>query len=96
MGGMGSGNWWRWQEKKATVEESLVVAMKDLRKQLFVGTAGTLTWTWISGGKSSIGYYVTGSADWPTVNLHYRWRDKEDVNIPVRLEATPTQFGGWR
>ena len=29
-------------------------------------------------------------------NLHYRWRDKEDVNIPVPLEATPTQFGGRR
>jgi hypothetical protein len=23
-----------------------VVAMKDLRKPLFVGVAGTLTWTW--------------------------------------------------
>ena len=96
MGGPGSGNWWRWQGKKDTVEDSLVVGMKDLRKRLFVGAAGTLTWTWNSGGKSSIGYYVTGSADWPTVNLHYRWRDKEDVTIPVRLEATPTQFGGRR
>jgi hypothetical protein len=96
MGGLGSGNWHRWQGKKATVEESLVVGMKYLRKRLFVGTAGTLTWTWTSGNKSSIGYYVTGSADWPTVTLHYRWRDTEDVNIPVRLEATPTQFGGRR
>jgi hypothetical protein len=96
MGGPGRGNWWRWQGKKDTVEESLVVGMKDQRKRLFAGAAGTLTWTWNSGGKSSIGYYVTGSADWPTVNLHYRWRDKEDVNIPVALEATPTQFGGRR
>jgi hypothetical protein len=28
--------------------------------------------------------------------LHYRWRDAEDVRIPVRLEMTPTQFGGRR
>ena len=96
MGGLGSGNWWRWQGKKDTVEESLVVGMKDLRKRLFVGAAGTLTWTWTSGNKSSIGYYITGSADWPTVHLHYRWRDTEDVNIPVRLETTPTQFNGRR
>jgi hypothetical protein len=96
MGGPGSGNWWRWQGKKSTVEESLVAAMKDLRKSLFAGAAGSLTWTWASGSKSSIGYYVAGNADWPTVHLHYRWADKEDVNIPVRLEATPTQFGGRR
>jgi hypothetical protein len=25
--------------------------------------------------------------------LHYRWADKEEVNIPVRLTTTPTQFG---
>jgi hypothetical protein len=96
VGGMGSGNWWRWQGKKDTVEDSLVVAMKDLRKRLFAGAAGTLTWTWASGNKSSITYYVTGSADWPTVHLHYRWRDTEDVNSPVCLEATPTQFNGRR
>ena len=93
MGGIGSGGRYRF-DKKATVEDSLVVGMKDLRKRLYAGAAGSLTWTWASGNKSSIGYFVTGSDKGPTVTLHYRWRDKEDVNIPVRLEATPTQFGG--
>jgi hypothetical protein len=96
MGGPRSGRWWRWQARKSTVEESLALGMTDLRKRLYVGAAGTFTWTSTSGNKSSIGYYVTGSNDWPNVHLHYRWRDKEDVNIPVRLEATPTQFGGQR
>lgn len=95
MGGMGSGGWYR-HHKKSTVEESLVVGMKELRKRLYDGAAGTLTWSWKSGSKSSIGYYVKGSDEGPTVTLHYRWRDKEDVNIPIRLEATPTQFGGRR
>jgi hypothetical protein len=96
MGGLGSGNWYRWQGKKATVEESLVVGMKTLRKRLYAGAAGTITWSWSSGGKSSMGYYVTCSEDRLTVTLHYRWRDKEEVSIPVRLQATPTQFGGKR
>jgi hypothetical protein len=95
MGGSGSGNWWRWQGKKATVEESLVVGMKDLRKRLFAGAAGSLTWTWASGNKSSVGWFVTWG-DGPTLHLCYRWANKEDVNIPVRLEATPTQFNGRR
>jgi hypothetical protein len=96
MGGSGSGNWYRWQGKKSTVEESLVVSMQHLRKRLYQGAAGTFTWTWGSGHKSSIGYFVTGNHDGPTVTLHYRWRGTEDIRIPVRLEATPTQFGGWR
>ena len=96
MGGMGSGNWYRWQGKKPTVEESLVVSMRDLRKGLYTGAAGTFTWTWASGNKSSIGYFVTGSNDAPIVMLHYRWRDTEVVRIPVRVEATPTQFNGRR
>jgi hypothetical protein len=96
MGGPGSGNWWRWQGKKDTVEDSLVVGMKELRKRLFAGATGSITWIRTSGGKSSIGYYVTGCTDRPTVHLHYRWLDKENVDIPVRLEAMPTQFGGRR
>jgi len=96
MGGMGSGNWWRWQRKKSTIEESLSLAVKDLRRWLYPDTAGTLTWTWAGGGKSSIGFFVTGNHDTPTVTLHYRWRDAEDVRIPVQLTTTPTQFGGKR
>src|SRR4051794_420611 len=96
MGGMGSGNWWRWRGKKSTVEESLVVGVKDLRKRLYAGAAGTFPWTWRGGRQSSVSYSVTGYDDTPTVTLQYRRRDTEDVTIPVRLAATPTQFGGRR
>jgi hypothetical protein len=40
--------------------------------------------------------FVSGSEDAPTLTLHYRWRDAEDILIPIRLEPTPTQFGGRR
>jgi hypothetical protein len=96
MGGQGSGNWWRWQGKKSTVEESLSLAMKDLRRHIHAGAAGTFTWTWGSGSKSSIGYSVTGSYHVLIVTLYYCWRDAEDVSIPVQLTTTPTQFGGRR
>ena len=96
MGGLGSGNWDRWQDKKATVEESLVLSRRDLRGRLFQGAAGTFTWTSAGGNKSSIGYFVTQTEGAAAVTLHYRWRDTEDVRVPVRLEITPTQFGGRR
>lgn len=95
MGGPGSGNHYRWQGKKTTVEESLAVSVRDFRTRLFRGAAGTFTWTG-AGGKSSVGYYVTWNDDAPAVTLHYRWRGTEDVSVPVRLETTPTQFGGRR
>lgn len=105
MGGMGSGNWYRWQGKKATVAESPCVAMRDFRGRIFGGAAGTLTWTYgqddaASGNKTSVGWFVSwGGSDnstGPTDTLHYRWRDSEDMRIPVRLQTTPTQFGGKR
>jgi hypothetical protein len=48
------------------------------------------------GNTSAIGCFVTGNHNVPIVTLHYRRRDNEDVSIPVRLETTPTQFGGRR
>ena len=83
IGAVGSGNWYRWN-KKATVEESLAVAVWAFREWLIPHAAGTFTWTWTSGSKSSVGYVVT-VGDLPTITLDYRWRDSKDVRIPVRL-----------
>jgi len=95
MGGMGSGNWYRWQWKKATVEESLTLAMLDFRGRIHPNSSGTFTWTWAGGNKSSVGYFVVWG-DGPTVTLHFRWRGSNDGRIPIRLQTTPTQFGGER
>ena len=94
MGGIGSGNRYRWQGKKSTVEESLTVAIRDVYGKTS-HASGTLTWTWASGDKSSIGYFLSWIDD-PTITLHYRWQDREDVRIPIHLQATTTQFGGER
>src|SRR3954469_4827347 len=94
MGGAGSGR--LWQGNRATVEGSLFVSMKAFRKLLYKNSAGSIAWTWQSGNKSSVGYVVTWSHDPPIVTLQYRWRDTENVQITVHLEATPTQFGGRR
>lgn len=94
MGGSGSGSWSRW--RKRTVEESITLAVRDLRQRLWSGASGALTWRWASGRTASLGYAVTWDGPTPTVTLHYRWRDQEDVSLPVRLQSTPTQFGGSR
>ena len=95
MGGLGSGNWYRY-DKKTTVEESLTLAMRDLRGRLYPRSAGTLTWSRAEKVTASIGFFVTWDADEPTLTLHYRWQDSEDIQVPFRLQTTPTQFGGER
>lgn len=96
MGGPGSGYTYRIAMRKHTVEESLTLTMRDIRKRLFAGAAGSLTWTWRNGGSSSINYFVTWNEDAPAVTLSYRWGDTEDVRVRVPLQTTPTQFGGSR
>jgi hypothetical protein len=78
MGGFGSGNWYRF-DKKTTVEESLAVTIRDFRGRIHRHSAGTFTWTWATGNKSSVGYFFTWDSGGPTVTLHYRWGDCEDV-----------------
>lgn len=95
MGGLGSGNWYRWGGRKATVEESLSLGVADFRDRLHPH-AGTFTWTYSAGHKASIGYFVTWDNDGPTVTLHYQCRGEIDVRIPIRLQATYPALGGQR
>ena len=96
MCGPGSGNRSRRRGKKATVEDSLVVSMKDLRRRLYHGAAGTFARTWTSLNRSSVGYAVARSDDAVTVTLLYRGLGGGEVRLPVRLEATPARFGARR
>jgi hypothetical protein len=59
MSGFGSGSWYRWRGKESTLEESLVVAMRDFRKRIYPHSAGTFTWTWAAGlnDEASVGAF---------------------------------------
>jgi hypothetical protein len=94
MGGPNSGNRWP-RVRKTTVEESLALAMSQLRPHLVAGTAGTLTWTFTSGGKASVGFAVAVGDGGPVVTLQY-CRGRESVEEIVRLSATVPGFGGRR
>ncbi|WP_442485602.1 hypothetical protein [Aeoliella sp. SH292] len=93
---MGSGNWYRF-DKKQTVGQSLPLNIGSFRGRLFDGSAGTFTWTRYGGWESSIGYRVTARrGESPMITLHYRRNDAENIEVPIRLQSTPGQFGGRR
>ncbi len=94
MGGEGSGNWYRW-DKKSTVEESRVLDINALRKALYPGSSGTVTWGSSGGHQSSVGFKV----NWwngPTVTLQYQFVDGQEFDLPIKLQSTATQFNGRR
>jgi hypothetical protein len=93
MGGVGSGN--RYQTRAVTVEESLTVAIRDIYSRRCSSLTGKLRWTWGCGSESSIGYFFTWG-EVPSVTLHYRLGDGDDIRLPIRLQTTATQFGGQR
>jgi len=97
MGGLGSGNWYRW-DTRTTTEQIHRVDIRYLRKQGFLkeGTFGTLSW--------SCGGQQTGSIRFKTSNdslqLIYRHRQRGedwiDKSERIAFDKTPCNFGGDR
>jgi hypothetical protein len=81
---------------KSTVEDSLVLSVRDVRKRLYGGGSGTVAWSFPSGGQSAIAYFVTWAGAAPVVTLCYQGRHGPSVRQPIRLQPTPTQFDGLR
>lgn len=73
----------------------MTLAMRDFRFGTGWRISGTFIWSSRRGHESSIGFRFTFGYE-PTITLHYRWRDLEDVESSIRLQSTPTQFDGER
>ncbi len=98
MGGVGSGNWYRF-DKKTTTEECHSLDVRDLYREGLLKPGGSFRSSWSRAGRetASIRGFVYGDR----VVLSYRQRsglggEWEDVNEPVSLEWTPCNFGGER
>lgn len=94
MGGPGSGRWQRWGTRQ-TVEDSLVLAVRDFRGRLFPSAIGTFTWARRGGNGYSINYRLDRFGGSLTVTLSYQWRG-EDVLTEIHFQTTPTNFPGLR
>ncbi len=99
MGGIGSGNRYRYGTKN-TVEgrTSLDVNRWACDGYLSPGRSFSWQWTWGDGSKSSINVRVESA--W-SIRLIYRTRsggevDWTDVDYSIQLERTPCRFGGER
>ena len=102
MGGVGSGNWYRF-DKKITTGECHDLDARYLHREglLTPGRWFTLRWSRAERETGSIGGVVGGSDRPERVLFHFRHRsgqghEWEDVQEPVSLDWTDCNFGGKR
>lgn len=94
MGGFGSGPQAR---RKLTVDESLTVSIDVLRECIVPYASGKITWTRDNVQQSAIGFNFTVQQSGLILTLHYhREGETKDTFVGIRMQSTPTSFGGSR
>jgi hypothetical protein len=95
MGSFLSGNWGGSGIRKITVEESVVLAVKDIWKQRRDPTRGFLKIR-APGGIWTAGYDLDWHGFEPTVTLNYRLRGHDRFTLSIRMESRIYRVGGER
>jgi len=97
MGGIGSGEWWRWNAKKTT-DDFLALDVSKLSRDgvLSSGACGVLEWT--NTNSASVSYKVLDEGeDLLSLQLRYHIDDSHDtICLPILLQTTRPNFGGKR
>ena len=98
MGGVGSGNRYRF-DKKITTDETHGLDIRNLYREGLLKPGGCFSSRWLRGDRETGS--IRGFAYPDRVVLSYRHRsglggEWEDVEEPVSLEWTPCNFGGER
>src|SRR4051812_42167434 len=101
MGGLGSGNCYRFN-KKTTTDECHGLDIRDLRREGALKVGSWFSWRWLRGDRETGSIQGTVEGERPDrMILLYRHRggpsaDWEDVREPVPLQWTACNFGGER
>jgi hypothetical protein len=97
MGGIGSGNWYRW-DTQTTVEETKRIDICYMRKQGFLkpNTHGTLSWTY--GGEPSGEINFATHDDYLQLNFRHKEHGSEwqSIQQKIRFDCTPCHYGNSR
>lgn len=101
MGGLGSGEWWRWG-KRDTTDDTIGLDVRYLARRGML-RPGFYSLSWHRGDQPTgdIGLRVTDDGPRPgALTLVYRTRrnggDWQDVRQPIWLDWTPCTYGGYR
>lgn len=97
MGGLGSGNHWRWGTRN-TVEDMRELRIGKLASNGWLGSGRTCSYAWSQSGRRIGDIRVTAAAG--HILLNYRSRggsgEWQAHSYPVQIDWTPCHFGGAR
>lgn len=97
MGGVGSGNHYRWGTRNS-VEGMKALRIDKLASDGWLGSGRTCSYAWSQAGQPTGDIRVTAAEG--QIILNYRSRenggDWQDHRYPVQIEWTPCHFGGAR
>lgn len=97
MGGIGSGNWYRW-DRKTTTGETKSLDVRQLARKGLLEPGNIFSWAWYVDGEK-IGYIKVSSGQ-ERITLSYRvceYGDEwESVDETVKLTRTDCNYGGSR
>jgi hypothetical protein len=97
MGGIGSGNWYRWNTQ-TTVEETKRIDIRYMRKRGFLkpNTQGTLSWS--CGGKPNGNINFVTHDDYLQLNFRYKEHGGEwqPMQQKIRFDSTSCHYGNSR
>ena len=97
MGGIGSGNRWRYGTK-STTDQFRSIDVRRWKRDGLLAPDQHFGWQWTQWGEVTASIFV--STEPHRVHIQYRHRsfgeDWQDENYPVYLDWTPCNFGGQR
>lgn len=97
MGGLGSGNWFRW-DKRNYLDHHIAVDVRRWQREGLLQPGRWFSWSWsyIDERRDTVGVRVEPSQ----VVLMFRQRDQgedwREVEEPIALTHTPCTYGGQR
>lgn len=98
MGGCGSGEWFRYN-KRTTTAQCLSIDINRLARDgaLRAESTGVVSWTnRIGSVNATLRFEVIETDDGRILYLSYRLNGRQDVFVPIRVQATKPNFGGVR
>jgi len=97
MGGIGSGNWYRW-DRKTTTGEIKSLDIRQLVREGLLEPGKRFGWSWYSDGEKT--GYIDIASGHNQITLNYRIREYddewEDVNETIKITHTACNLGGSR